>query len=480
MTTAISPRLGRSKPTPVASADKPSVNGVRLSLDVMRLALLILTIMTVSQVHQHFGFLAPLRPALLLVGLSVMYAVMKPNVLVKGSILQTWPAKVVLGLAVMACLSVPFGLSIGRSARYIIENYSKVLVFGFLLIAAIRGVRDLASIVWGYVFGCAALAWLSLFVFGLTQTYGQSIYRLNDLYSFDANDVGCIMLIGLALTMLMFQASKGRGRLIAAVVLVAIGATIAKTGSRGAFVGMVFVGGYLVVALKTISAAKRIAFVVVVGAALVIAAPPGYWEQMKTLVHPTQDYNWSDINGRRAVAERGLGYMLRHPMTGVGIANFQLAEGTISDKARYRPAGAGIMWAAAHNSYVQIGAELGIPGLALWLVLIFGGTWSMIRLRARLPRHWVRGDPEERFLYLMTLYIPVALLGFAVTSFFVSFAYLDPIYIIAALMAGLYVSVNAKLKAAPTRVPVTLVPSTERKGFKQRGGYLRPSARRNR
>jgi O-antigen ligase len=444
----------------------------------MRLALIALTVMAVSQVHQHFGFLTALRPALVLVAAAVLYAVVKPKLLVRGNILQTWPAKVVLALGVIACLSVPFGLSIGRSAMYIIRDYSKVLIFGFLLIAAIRNVRDLATIIWGYVIGCGALAWLSLFVFGLSLSFDSSVYRLNDLYGFDANDVGCVMLIGLALTLLLFQASNGRSRILAGVILVAIGATIAKTGSRGAFVGMVIVGAYLLIALKTVSAAKRIAFVAVVGTALIFAAPPGYWEQMRTLANPTQDFNWSDVDGRRAVAERGMGYMLQRPFFGVGIANFQLAEGTMSEKARTRPAGAGIRWAAAHNSYVQIGAELGVPGLTLWLVLLFGGIWSMIRLRARLPKHWVRGNPEERFLYLTTLYIPVALLGFAVTSFFVSFAYLDPIYIIAALMAGLYVSVDAKLKSRPASA-VAVAP-VERRAFKQRGGYLRPSAQRNR
>lgn len=448
-----------------------------MTRDPLRIALLVLTVITVSQVHQHFGVLASLRPAMVLVALSVMYAAIKPKSLVKGSILRTWPAKLVLALAVLACLSVPFGLSLGRSAMYIVRDYSKVLVFGFLLIAAIRGVRDLATIVWGYVIGCGALAWLSLFVFDLSLSFDSYAYRLNDLYGFDANDVGAIMLIGLALALLLVQASKGYSRIVAGVILVAIGATIAKTGSRGAFVGIVAVGAYLLVALKTISPIKRIAFVIVVGAVLVFAAPPGYWEQMKTLANPTQDYNWSDPNGRRAVAERGLGYMLQRPLLGVGIANFQLAEGTISDKARLAPAGLGIRWAAAHNSYVEIGAELGVPGLILWLSLIFGGIWSMMRLRARLPKHWARGDPEERFLHLMTLYVPVALMGFAVTSFFVSFAYLDPIYIVAALMAGLYVSVEAKLKATPQ---LMVVAPAEPRGSNRRGRQSRLSARRKR
>jgi O-antigen ligase len=413
------------------------------------LALFAVIMLSVSRVHQHFDFIAQLRPALLLVAITGFYAVANPKLLVRGSLLRTWPAKVVLGLAAAACLSTLFGLSIGRSGWYVIENYSKVIVVAFLLIAAIRCTRDLATFVWGYVIGCAGLAWLSLFVFDLSQTDGDSMYRLNDLYAFDANDVGCVMMIGLALTLLLFQTSRGRGRWAAGLIMVAIGATMAKTGSRGAFVGLVIVGGYLLFVLKHVSPVKRIAFVVVVTTALLISAPPGYWEQMKTLANPTQDYNWSSEDGRVQIAKRGMGYMLQRPLFGVGIYNFQLAEGTISEKARYHIPGTAILWSASHNSYVQVGAELGIPGLALWLTLVFGGILSMHRLRSRLPRQWARGDPEERFLYATAMYLPVALVGFAVTSFFVSFAYLDPIYIVAALMTGLYVSVEAKLKAYP-------------------------------
>jgi O-antigen ligase len=444
------------------------------TFDPIRLALFTLTVLTVSRIHQHFEILAMMRPAMLLAAATLFFAMVNPNVLAKGNLLQTWPAKVVLGMAVVACLSVPFGIALGQSGRYVIESYSKVIVFGFLLIAATRGVRDMATFVWGYVVGCGLLAWLSLFVFGLVAS--DEGYRLNDLYMFDANDVGCVMLIGLALSLLLFQASRGHGRWIAAIMLVAIGATLARTGSRGAFVGAAIVGAYLLIVLKGVSLLKRVAFVAVVGIAVVATAPPGYWDRMLTLTDPTQDYNWSDVNGRVEVAKRGLGYMMQRPVFGVGISNFPLAEGTISEKARTRVAGTGIRWAAAHNSYVQIGSELGIPGLTLWLILLFGGIYQMHVLRSRLPKQWARGDPEERFLYTAAVYLPVALVGFAVSSFFVSFAYLDPIYIVAALMAGLYVSIDAKLQTAPRPAAAPV----QQNGVLSRGGRNKPTPFRSR
>jgi O-antigen ligase len=148
--------------------------------------------------------------------------------------------------------------------------------------------------------------------------------------------------------------------------------------------------------------------------------------------------------------------MMTHPIFGIGINNFWRAECFESDKARSHIAGTGIKCSAAHNSYIQAGAELGIPGLVLWLVLIFGGIRGMLRLRRRLPPAWARGSPEDRFLYLAPLYLAVAMVGFAVSSFFVSFAWMDPVYYLAALMAGVYSVASRRLGTATVAAPVAV------------------------
>jgi O-antigen ligase len=133
--------------------------------------------------------------------------------------------------------------------------------------------------------------------------------------------------------------------------------------------------------------------------------------------------------------------MARYPAFGIGINNFSKAECTISEKAEQRLTEGGVRCTAPHNSYVQAGAETGILGLIAWCSLIIGGIVALLRLRGRLPRDWRRGDPEQRFLYAATTYLVLAFIGFAVTAFFVSFAWMDTLYLLAAFVAGLYVSV---------------------------------------
>jgi O-antigen ligase len=421
---------------------------VRLRWDPLRIGVFALTLITISRIHQHFSFLQVLRPAMLLVAFVALYALLNPRLLGDGRWMRRWPAKVVVAMGVLACISAPFGISLGASAMFIIESYSKVLVFAFILMAMIRGVQDVRMLTWAYVVSSGILVVMALFLFDMSHYDGYA--RLSDLYTYDANDLGLVLLVGLGLTLLALQTSRGRSRIAAGAILVGIGMAIARSGSRGAFVALAIVGGFLLVSLPKVSVAKRIGFVMVALLALAIGAPPGYWKQMNTITKPTEDYNWDDSTGRRQIFLRGMGYMAQYPVFGLGINNFPRAEGTISERARnWDPSQPGIKWVAPHNSYVQAGSEVGVPGLILFGTLIFGGIVSMRRLRRRLPASWADGDPEQRFLYQATVYLPVSFVGFAVSSFFVSFAYSDPIYYLAAMMVGVYVSVEQKLGGVP-------------------------------
>jgi O-antigen ligase len=436
---------------------------LKVELDPFRVCIFALMLLNVGRIHQHFPFLAALRPALVLVVLTAVYAMFQPRFIRAENVFAAWMPKAFLALGILACAGAPFGLSLGGSGRFILEDYSKVLVFAFLLVIAIRRTADLFTLVWAYVLSAGILVWMSMFVFGL-QRGGGAAARLSNLYTFDANDVGLVLIVGLALTILTFQTSSRRGKVVSGVVLAGIGATIARTGSRGAFLGLLACGLVLLFALHSVSLVKRLGFVAVTIVALLIAAPEGYWEQMRTLTNPTADYNWDSKEGRKQVAARGIDYMLTHPIFGLGINNFWRAECIESEKARSHLIGTGIRCTPPHNSYVQAGAELGIPGLILWSSLVFGGIGWMVRLRRRVPKAWARGDPEERFLYLAPLYLMLAMIGFAVTSFFLTFAWEDIVYIIGALMTGLYISIRDKLRRKGAQPASPARPTRRRRG----------------
>lgn len=476
---AIMPREAQGKqpsmPIPHATNSLPRLHGVatrsraglrasaaevrpRYRIDPFRGAIFLLILLSLSRIHNHLG-IGQLRPALILAAVSGAVAIFNPRLINAEKVLQYWPARVILALGVLACFSAAFGISLGASAVFFLENYIKVIVLAFLIIVGIRHARDLSTFVWAYVASCGVLAYFAIFVFRVRMV-GSGVARLNSLYTFDSNDVATILMSGLPLTLLLVQTSKGNKKLIAALILLGIGATMARSGSRGGFLALLAVVTLLLFWVPGVSAVKRLLFVGTVIAGLVIAAPTGYWEQMKTLTNPTEDYNWDTYYGRRKLAERGIGYMLQYPFFGVGIGNFPRADATLSERARnfIDRVGYANRWRSVHNSYVQVGSEMGIPGLVLWLALIFGGIRSMRRLRRRLPGSWARGDPDQRLIYYLTIYLPVSIVGFAVAAFFVSFAYLDPLYILMALVVGVHISLSEMRRRGRSSPPAP-VPS---------------------
>jgi O-antigen ligase len=407
-----------------------------LMTDITWVSLLLLTVVTISRVHQYVGMIGRLRPALVLFALAIVGAFLQRRVHMPN-LLRFWPGRVLIALSVWACLSAVFGISLGSSANFILDSFAKTLLYTVMLIIAVQNWRDLSRLVWAVVIGVGILAWISVVVVGISKTRSNA--------TFDANDVGLIMVMGIPLTVVILQTSGKWGKLFSIAVLLLSAVTVAKSQSRGAFIGMLVVGIGILLSLHAVSVFRRLAIVVAAAVALLVAAPEGYWDLIETLRNPTSDYNWDSQNGRKELAKRGIGYMLNYPVFGIGIHNFARAEGTISSKARDHLPGTGLRWASPHNSYAEVGAELGIPGFLMWTSLVFGGMVGMRRLHRRLPSEWRTGEAEQRFLYSLTAGLPVAMAGFAVTSFFVSFAYLDPVYILAAMTTGAYVCVAQRL-----------------------------------
>jgi putative inorganic carbon (HCO3(-)) transporter len=136
---------------------------------------------------------------------------------------------------------------------------------------------------------------------------------------------------------------------------------------------------------------------------------------MSTITSDT-DYNQTAETGRLQIWSRGIGYMLQNPVLGLGPGNFQTAEGTLSPMAERQQFGIGVRWNAPHNSFVQVAAELGMPGVALYVAVIVSAFRALRR----------SADP-------LTPALIASLLGFVVGSFFLSLAYSEMLYTLVAL-----------------------------------------------
>src|SRR5437879_3200567 len=109
--------------------------------------------------------------------------------------------------------------------------------------------------------------------------------------------------------------------------------------------------------------------------------------------------------------------------------NFAVAEGTISPLSRLQERGVGVLWGAAHNSFIQVGTELGVPGLLLFLGVIA----SAFRSLRRVARHPPGVSAAARDRARLAQSLMAALVGFVVGAFFLSLAFADMLYTLAAL-----------------------------------------------
>ena len=151
---------------------------------------------------------------------------------------------------------------------------------------------------------------------------------------------------------------------------------------------------------------------------------------------------------------RGVGYMLHHPVFGVGAGNFPVAEGTISPLVKSARPNQGVKWSVSHNSFIQVGAELGLPGLVIFLGILgtaFAELRTLGRIGARRPG--ARPPPEAQLAQALT----GSLIAFVVGGFFLSLAYRDLLFVLLALVAGLWKAAamaGAVARSTHPRAPV--------------------------
>jgi O-antigen ligase len=293
----------------------------------------------------------------------------------------------------------------------------------------------------------------------ITRIHPGADGRLPSAIYYDANDLAMVLVCTLPFVVYLLR--PGTARLLQLLALPAfalIALTIVRTGSRGGFIALVVVLGYLLIAFGAIPKTRRAGALVAMVVLLASFGGSQYWDRMATLLKPSEDYNWSGNGGtgRVEIWKRGIGYMMDRPVLGVGASAFYVAEGTISDLAKLQARGHGLKWSAPHNSFVQIGAELGVFGLVAFVGLL----WSA---HAEARRRAPGADARSRAVGQV---LSASVLGFTVAGFFLSQAYSAYLYsLLALVIASARLSPAAAIASAtsaPRRLPAGARPAGAR------------------
>jgi O-antigen ligase/polysaccharide polymerase Wzy-like membrane protein len=396
----------------------------------------------VGRWHQLFPVLGLLHPALVSGVLAVGIMLLMPaGSRSLGSTLALRPTVWLLVLLVWVALSVPGALWLGGAATLLVNVFLKLVLLYLLLAGGVRGVRDVERLSFIYYAGVVVYAGVVL----ARYRTGGAADRLGGLIYYDANDFATLGVTALPLGLYFLLGRQPWWRRLAA----AAGNTILAVafvwaGSRGGFLALLAAGLYILFRFSAVPPLRRWLAAAVVALLFLGTASGTFWERMRSITTPEGDYNVTGETGRLQVWKRGVGYMVAHPIFGVGADNFATAEGTLSPLADAAARGRGAKWSVAHNTYVQVGAELGVPGLVVFLAMI--GT-ALAALRRARPAALAQA-------------LTAALIGFLVGALFLSFAYTEMLYALLGLAVGLRrVTV---LSAAPIPPSDTLHPAVAR------------------
>lgn len=360
-------------------------------------------------------------------------------------------ARLIGAIFALAILSIPTSLHLGASVTFLTGNFAKTIVLVAVLVTGIRDRRDVERLIRVFVLGGA------FYVLSAILLTSAAAGRLGGKGSYDPNDLGLFTVSTIPLCIyLMRRSARGTERAmgLGAAALLLLGTV--ESGSRGGFLALVAITAYGVFRLNAVRQSKRLAITVLAGAVLIGAAGDGYWQRMRTILSPQEDYNWSGQaeSGRMEVWKRGLGYMARRPVFGVGLDQFNRAEGTMAPQAaRQEELNIGFRWSAAHSAYVQIGAELGVFGLAAFLALL-GLAYREARRIGRMAP-----VPKDR---LLGQAFGGLIVGFAVGGAFLSQAYSTYLYFALGLLIGLSLTVGK-----PRGSPASSNPAARRRGGRQ-------------
>jgi O-antigen ligase len=137
---------------------------------------------------------------------------------------------------------------------------------------------------------------------------------------------------------------------------------------------------------------------------LVLAMPVGYADRLFTIVQTEKDTTGS-AKERQDELKRVTFLAVHHPIIGIGLNNYPV----YSNHA-----------IRAHNSFLEVAAELGVLGLIAYLILIFAPLKRLKRIERETS---LTGDAQSRELHLLSAGVSAAIIGYVVCAVFSSAQY---------------------------------------------------------
>jgi len=389
-------------------------------------------------------------PALAPLHLAFLSAALAGGVYVAGCLLRHQPVlrltpEMVLALALAAwsLMTMPLSYWPGGSLSFFFEIYFKALVVYWLLANVVDSVSRLKTVAWilSLIAVPISLAAVKAFFSGGFQNEALS-HGLDRIHGYgtsltgNPNDLALMlnMILPLSVALLLLTRRPALRWLLGAVICLDCIAIMA-TFSRGGFLTLGVIGAaYLWILFKR---RQRVLAMAAVTAVLLCVPllPSAYLDRLGTITNIEADETGSAqtrLNDSLVAAE----FVVDHPLMGAGIGMNILAL----NEAR------GSTWTEVHNVYLEYAADLGLPGLIMFLLLLRAVVKGVGEARRASA-----ADPDGFEVHCLAEGLGVSLLGFIVAAFFYPDAYQFYFYYIAGLAVAARSIAVARIPRAPAQ-----------------------------
>jgi O-antigen ligase len=360
--------------------------------------------------------LLPFRIAMLSAVLALV-AYMVDRLLHHHPLTVTPPAvRLIFCFTLLAAISIPFAQWPGGALDAFFNGLLKSALIFVLVANVVDTVPRMKLMIVSMALWAAIMSWSAVrdFSAGNLALGGIRIYGYDSPLAANPNDLALILNLILALSIgLFFAAVRPLAKFCLIGVIVLLVGGVISTFSRGGFLTLSTIA--ILWFIKRARQRGPVVFLwVLVAVPLVaIALPAGYEHRLHSILDPSTDATGSSTARWDSIV-LAWNAILAHPLLGVGLGQHGLA---------FRDATGGWDWAIVHNVFLEIGADLGIPALLIYLGAIWYLFKALKQCLKKVKRSLVKKSRETRELAAMGDGIQIALVAFLVAAFFHPVAY---------------------------------------------------------
>lgn len=351
---------------------------------------------------------SPFTASIALIAALVTLGFFIPTQLSLEGTLTARPPEVnfVLLFLLTGLLSVPLAMNPLDAWYEFSGTFIRCIVMFIVIVNTVRTEARLRGLLF---LALASAVWLSVeaindFRLGLATVEGYRVGGRGVGIFGNSNDMALHLVTILPIAIALMFGTRGTPRklLYGACATIMI-AGIVLSYSRGAFVGLIVIFGFLAMEMGRRNRTGMTLGILFIGAGFLLFAPGNYVGRLLSIFVPSLDPLGSS-SARRAELFRSVYVALRHPIFGIGMGNY-------GPQMSYR----GL---ATHNAYTQVAAEMGLAALACYLMFIL----TPLRKLGQIARETFEVRGNSHFYYL-SVGVQAGLIGYVVTSFFLSVAF---------------------------------------------------------